>query len=260
MESLFEKEKSNDKKRIFFFVVVIFLIVASLLYVGISYYKKRVERERVLKEKEKIEKEIIRLQTEKKKSEEEGLKKQEALMQTHATEDLQIEGVEIVTKENTKTLKNISGNFEIEYPKEFILARSFNSAQLNFFIPDKDGYLSCPGISEIQFDFSISILKNPDKKPLDTWIKENVQVPNVEGDSFFLDMGTKKIGDLEWHIVELYVRKEFDVPVREYLLQKDDTILVFSITNWDERGLRDFCPHKQSINDLEKLLLTFKFI
>lgn len=258
------------KKKIFLgiglFLVFVFLI--SILF-SLILPKKQQKENKFLKEKERIRKEIEELEKKKKEIEEGTTKKEiekriaEILTQVSAQEDITVNGVEIIKKEDKKLIRNKEQGYEIEIPAKMLLARSINSEELNFYTPNPDdSYLLCPGWPSVQSDLKISIEKIPETLPFEKWIEKNrkdIYSTQTEQISYFEDFGWQKINDNNWYKIEFWIERLLPIPIHEYLLVKDNKIYIVSIVTW-EGVFKEECPYKFDWREIEKTLETFKLI
>jgi len=259
-------EESNQRRLLVLggvgtLIFIVLLFSLSFFYFSKKEKERRAEekrREEIKKEYQKIVEEISKVRKEKPEE-----KISEILTQVEATEDVPVKGVEIIKTGDKKVIKNLEQGYQIEIPAKMLLARSISSEELNFFLPDKENYLSCPGYAKFPSDLTIKVEKNEKKLPLKEWIKQNRKEPylNVVGDlrTFYQELGFQKLGENNWYKIEIYLERYIDVPTYEYFLESDEKIYDVLITEWED-VLKENCPHKLSPSEMEKVLETFKLI
>jgi len=249
------------KKKIFLGMGLLLIFIFLIFVLFVLPKKKMAEKEKkaeILKEAERIEKEITELEKEKERVEE---KIAEILTQTEAKEDILVKGVEIIKKDDKKLIRNKKQGYEIEIPSQMLLARSIEGSELNFFIPDQEGYLSCPGLPAFPSDLTISVEKKTEKISLEEWVKRNKKeiYLNTEGEVYFQEFGWQKIGENNWYKIEVWIERVIPVLTSEYFLERDDKIYNLFISQWLTPLIED-CSQKLPPEEAEKLLQNFKLI
>lgn len=158
---------------------IFILIIVSLLFLGTSIvgglaawleYKKRQAREHVAVVERQIAlyqkklEELYRITEEEKKKRREET---EVLVAQEITDDVKVEGVEVVSQGERKTLRNLTEGYEIQLPLNLVIARSVSSDTLE--IHDKE--LFCKEDPECDPVMRISVRDaNPKELPLNIWM------------------------------------------------------------------------------------------
>jgi hypothetical protein len=263
-------ENGESKKRIVFLIsLIILVLVFSIFSFGIyKSYKKtkkvlpKEEKERVIQQKKELEQKIAEL----KKKEEEAKQKEEILNQISAKEDVKVDGVEIQDLGNEKLVKNLEQKYEIKIPKKLILARSVESSELNFFVPDEEGDLICPAAKYFPSDLKIEVLdkkflenefffsppiKEAEKLSLEDWVKNYLKIfqaskEDINEDKdlkdlyktfppYFKKLGYQKIGENNFYKVRFFEVRGTDIPYDIYFLEKEGKIFAIWVGDWTEK-------------------------
>jgi len=250
----------QDFKNKIFLVGAIILILIGLVLVLFFLPKQSSQqgkKDNPLVEKNRIEKEIAQLKEEKSNLEK---KSSEVSNQTEAKEDLEVEGVEIIKKEDKKIIKNTKQGYEIEVPSKMLIARTLTNKTLNLYLPDQKDFICCPGWPQCQADFEISVQENPNNISLEKWVKDKKTSYLKEGQGAdFKELGFQKIGENNWYKAEIFVEGLFPVPTFYYALPGKEKIYEVFMIEWDE-VFKDTCPHKLLPKETENFLTTFKLI
>jgi cell division protein FtsL len=252
-----EPFEKNSEKKIFLIGAIVFLALLGMAFFlpKKSQKSKKVE---VLKEKEKIEREIKEAEKEKEEAQKRVM---EILEQTRASEDGKVRGVEIEYKGEKKVIRNNEQGYSIEIFSKMLLAQSVMSDELKFFIPDKEGKICCPGWPGCQADLTISVEENKENLRIEEWVKKNRKeiILQTSGgvEAGFQEWGWQKIGNNDWYKTEYYIEYSNPIPTLEYFLPKGNKIYVISIPEW-EAPLNEYCPQKMSYREVEKLIESFQ--
>lgn len=254
-----DNSQKNFKKKIFIGIGLLLILLVLILLPFFIIQKKiaqETKKREILKEMGRVEKEIKELEEKKEKVEE---KISEILTQIEAKEDIPVKGVEIIKKDDKKLIKNKEQNYEIEIPAQMLLARSITAEELKFFLPDKEGFLSCPGFPSIPPDLEISIEENPENLSIEKWVeknrKEGLEIQE-EFSSYFEEFGWQTKGNNNWYKIEIYVEGITPIVTLEYFLAKGNKIYRAAISAWE----KEYCPEKLPYQEIEEILNTFKLI
>lgn len=251
---------SEDSKKKIATGLGLFLLFLFLLWLLFVLPKNRgteeTKKAEILREKERVEKEIAIIEKEK---EEIAIKISETLNATTAEEDVLVKDVEIVKKDEKKLIKNSGQGYEIEIPSKMLLARSINNNELNFFLPDEKNEICCPGWRGCPSDLAISTEENPENLSVEEWVKKNKKEPYLETtgeiETYFKEFGWQKIGTNDWYKTEVFIERSVPLPTLEYFLAKGNKINVVSISEW--QPFEKECK-KIPFEEIEKTLNTFK--
>ena len=161
------------------FYSLLFILVIAGLAIGIWFWQEARKRRVLETELQRVEEQIAstekRIKELSELSPEEILrieKEKEILSATSATDDVIIEGVEIIKSGDKKIIKNSAQGYQIEIPKNLLVARSISSDHIEF----HDKSAMCQGDPLCKPVILISVVDfNPDRLELEKWFKGEEQ-------------------------------------------------------------------------------------